>query len=164
MFSSSCTIGSFSRRAQLHEWVSEWNYGLSASSNICVYAQDGARMQFNRSPWPCNLSCLVTSGDSQSTGIYAPVCRRCKIACWQLAALNHVRWRVGTLPYTTLDAVEYAAVKQRTNSPQVSVCTREEQTALVHLRGRNITGVEIHDVYVLSMGTMHYLDGMCMIG
>jgi hypothetical protein len=37
-FSSSCTIGSFSRRAQLHEWVSEVLYYQGhVLWTICIY-------------------------------------------------------------------------------------------------------------------------------
>jgi hypothetical protein len=35
-FSRSCTIGSFSRRAQLHEWVNEWVYYNCLSDIVCV--------------------------------------------------------------------------------------------------------------------------------
>jgi hypothetical protein len=51
------------------------------------------------------MKCLTYDDDTESIHTFTPVCRRYKIAWWQLTAVNPVRLCVSILPNTTLDAV-----------------------------------------------------------
>jgi hypothetical protein len=105
----------------------------------------------------CDTEIQVTKLIPTASALSLLPARRYKTAWWQLEIPNPDGWPVDTPSDTTLDAVSklrrFQFSPKKNRSPSFWFC------------GQNVSnGLKFTHVYVLSMGTIHCRDGVCLGG